>query len=107
MARSLKILDGAKADYQRLKSYIVSDFGKPVWSSVNKDFEKAARAVCKDPETGARIEELATFGLPNFRKYLVGQTWMIYEFSDADVVIHLFIGTRQDFEAHLLGRLLG
>lgn len=63
MARSLKVLDGARADYQPLKSYIVSDLGKAAWSS--------------------------------------------YEFSDDDVVIHLFIGTRQDFEAHLLSRLLG
>jgi len=32
---------------------------------------------------------------------------MIYEFTPIEVVVHIFINTRQDFEAHLLRRLLG
>jgi len=68
MPRTLKILGGAKADYRRSKSYIVTDFGKNVWSGINKDFEKAARQICQDPEIGDHIEELATFGASKVRK---------------------------------------
>ncbi len=107
MPRALKILDGAKSDYQRIKSYIVSGFGTNTWSATNKEFQRAAHRICEDPTIGDFIEELDTFGLPTFRKFLVGQSWMIYEFTDAEVVVHIFIGTRQDFERHLVRRLLG
>ena len=58
-----------------------------------------------NPMLGTHLEELGAFGYGNYRKTLVRQTRVVYEFDNEQLIIHLFIHTKRDFRAHLEKRL--
>lgn len=106
MSRKVTILDVAKPDFRRIRAYVKAQFGEMVWSEVNLEFKATMKHMGLNPEAGKQVEELADLGLKNFRFRLVRQTKVVYEFDGAEVVVHMFIHTKQDFRTHLMQRLL-
>lgn len=106
MSRKVIILDAAKPDFRRVRNYVKVQFGELVWSEVNLEFKAMMKAIGLNPQAGRQIEELADLGQKNFRFRLVRQTKIVYEYDDDEVLVHLFIHTKQDFRTHLMKRLL-
>lgn len=107
MSHKVIILDVAKPDFRLVRTYVKTHFGEVVWSEVNLEFKAMMKAIGLNPQAGRQIDELAELGLKNFRFRLVRQTKIVYEYDDDEVLIHLFIHTKQDFRTHLMKRLLG
>ncbi len=106
MTRSAVILDGAKADFRDIKKYIKRQFGDSIWAEVNQEFKDTIKHIATNPLFGTPIEELGFLGYENFRKTLVRQTRVVYEFDSQRLIVHLFIHTKRDFRTHLEARLL-
>lgn len=106
MSRKVIILDAAKPDFRRVRNYVKVQFGELVWSEVNLEFKAMMKAIGLNPQADRQIEELADLGQKNFRFRLVRQTKIVYEYDDDEVLVHLFIHTKQDFRTHLMKRLL-
>jgi plasmid stabilization system protein ParE len=106
MTRNVVILDGAKADFREIKKNVRKQFGDLVWADVNQEFQSAVKRIGANPLLGTHIDELGAFGYDHYRKALVRQTRIIYEFDDQTVIVHLFIHTKRDFRTHLEKRLL-
>ena len=107
MARKAVVLDGAKADYKAIKGYVKGKFGEEVWMAANKEFKSATKHVAAHPESGVQLEELSQFGFSCFRKTLVRQTWIVYEYDNDFLIFYMFIHMKRDFRAHLMHRMLG
>lgn len=105
MTRNAIILHGAKADFREIKKYVKKQFGDLIWSEVNQEFKDTIQRLCANPLFGTHIDELDPFGYENYRKALVRQTRVIYEFDSQQVIIHMFIHTKRDFKTHLEKRL--
>ena len=106
MTRHAVILDGAKVDFRDIKKHVRQQFGDLVWADVNQEFKDSIKRITSNPLLGTRIEELGALGYDNFRKTLVRQTRVVYEFDSQQLIVHLFIHTRRDFKTHLEKRLL-
>ncbi|MFT4243450.1 MAG: type II toxin-antitoxin system RelE/ParE family toxin [Acidovorax sp.] len=106
MARSIVILGSAKEEFKAIKSRVKSEFGDNIWNTVNAEYKKAFDRIQNRPELGRHIDELRDLGVANVRYRLVRQTRVVYEFDDAQAIVHMFIHTRRDFRTHLLQRLL-
>ena len=105
MTRHAVILDDAKADFREIKMYAKKQFGDLVWAEVNQEFKTAVSRISVNPMLGTSVEELAGLGYENFRKTLVRQTRMVYEFNSKQLIIHLFIHTKRDFKTQLEQRI--
>jgi plasmid stabilization system protein ParE len=105
MSRRVVILNVAKSDFMEIKSYVKAHFGEIVWAGVNQELKSTIQNIGSNPESGKAIEELRELGPENFRIRLAGQTRIIYEYDEKEVLIHMFIHTRRDFRTHLLKRL--
>jgi plasmid stabilization system protein ParE len=106
MRRKVIILDAAKPDFQEIKTYVLSQFGREIWNQVFEEFKNTINDIGLYPEAGAEIDELKELFQEPFRIRLVRQTRIVYEYDDKEVLIHMFIHTMRDFRAHLLKRLL-
>ena len=106
MTRQAVVLDGAKADFSEIKQYVKKQFGDLVWAEVNQEFKNTVGHITANPHLGTRIDELGTLGYDNYRKTLVRQTRIIYEFDSQKLIVHMFIHAKRDFKAHLEKRLL-
>jgi len=105
VSRRIVILDGAKEELQDIKKYVKRDFGDSVWNTVSAEYKGAFQRIQENPGIGSCIDELKELGIPNVRYVLVRKTRVVYEFDDSLIIIHMFIGTRRDFRAHLLKRM--
>jgi toxin ParE1/3/4 len=105
--RKALILDAAKSDYKAIKQHVKREFGDACWETSHKAFLDALDHIKQSPEMGLDLDELKFLGITAFRSKLVNQTRIIYEFDDANIIIHMFIHTRRDFTSHLLNRVLG
>lgn len=106
MTHRVIVLDSAKDDFKDIQRYVKQNFGEAVWRTVHGEYQAAFRRIQQAPQAGNPIEWLADLGMTHVRYLLVRQTRLVYEFDDSLVIVHMFIGTRQDFRAHLLKRLL-
>ena len=106
MTRHAIILHGAKADFRDIKSYVKKQFGDLVWAQVNQEFKDAIQHITANPLLGSRIDELGALVYDNYRKTLVRQTQVVYEFDSQQLIVHMFIHTKRDFRTHLEKRLL-
>ncbi len=106
MTRNVVILDGAKADFREIKKNVRKQFGDLVWAEVNQEFKNTVNLIGSNPLLGTHIDELGSFGYDNYRKTLVRQTRVVYEFDHQNVIIHLFIHTNRNFKTYLEKRLL-
>ena len=106
MTRNAVILDGAKADFLEIKKYFKKQFGDLVWGEVNQEFKDTIKHITTNPMLGTHVEELAGLGYDNFRKTLVRQTRVVYEFDSQQLVVHMIVHTKKDFKTHLANRLL-
>lgn len=106
MTRHAVVLDGAKSDFRDIKKHVRQQFGDLVWAEVNQEFKDTIRHITVNPQLGTRIEELGELGYDNFRKTLVRQTRVVYEFDSQRVIVHMFVHTKRDFKTHLEKRLL-
>lgn len=106
MTRHAVILDGAKVDFSEVRKYVRRQFGDLVWAEVNQEFKDTIGQIAVNPMLGTHIEELAGLGFDNFRKTLVRQTRVVYEFDTQRLIVHMFVHTKKDFKTHLADRLL-
>ena len=106
MTRNAVILDGAKADFREINKYVKRQFGDLVWVEVNQEFKDTIKHITTNPMLGTHVEELAELGYDNFRKTLVRQTRVVYEFDSQKLIVHMFVHTKRDFKTHLEKRLL-
>jgi toxin ParE1/3/4 len=106
MTRSVVILDGAKADFREIKKNVRKQFGESVWAEVTQEFKNTVNRIGYNPLLGTHIDELGSFGYDHYRKTLVRQTRVVYEFDHQNVIVHLFIHTKRDFRTHIEKRLL-
>ena len=106
MTRRAVVLDVAKADFREIKKRVRQRFGDLVWADVNQEFKDTIRHITANPLLGTRVEELGELGYDNFRKTLVRQTRVIYEFDTQLLIVHMFVHTKRDFKTHLEKRLL-
>ncbi|MBT2766894.1 type II toxin-antitoxin system RelE/ParE family toxin [Stenotrophomonas sp. ISL-67] len=107
MLRNVLLLDSAKSEFKAIRQYVRKEFGNASWDKARRAFLDAIDLIERSPEMGSDVDELRGLGIAAFRSKLVGQTRIIYEFDDANVIIHMFIHTRRDFRTHLLSRVLG
>lgn len=105
MRHKVVILDVAKPDFRQVRTYVKAQFGETVWEDVNLEFKAAIKNIGLNPEAGKQIDELVELGQTNFRFRLVRQTKIVYESDDKEVLVHMFIQTKQDFRTHLMKRL--
>ena len=106
MTLTAVILDGAKSDFREIKKYVKKHFGDSVWTEVNNEFKNTIQHITINPMLGTQVEELAGLGYDNFRKILVRQTRVVYEFDSQQTIVHMFVHTKRDFKTHLANRLL-
>ena len=106
MNRTAVILDGAKADFREIKRLVKKQFGDLVWAQVNQEFKEAVEQITRNPMLGTTIDELAGLGFDQFRKTLVRQTRVVYEFDSQQLIVHMFVHTKREFRTHLAKRLL-
>jgi plasmid stabilization system protein ParE len=106
MIRDVVILNAAKADFREIKKHVKKQFGDFVWAEVNNEFKNTIHLISNNPKLGSVIEELGVFGYENYREILVRQTRVVYEFSQEQLIVHMFINTKRDFKNHLEMRLL-
>jgi plasmid stabilization system protein ParE len=106
MTRHEVILDGAKSDFSTIKKYVKKQFGDLVWAEVNQEFKETIKHITVNPLLGTHVEELAGLGYDHFRKTLVRQTRVVYEFDSQRVIVHMFIHTKRAFKTHLENRFL-
>ena len=106
MTRTAVILEGAKADFREIRKNVKKQFGDLVWAEVNQEFKNTIKHITTHLQFGAPIEELGLVGYGNYRKTIVRQTRVIYEFDSQLVIIHMFIHTKRDFKTQLEKRLL-
>ncbi|MCL2298496.1 MAG: type II toxin-antitoxin system RelE/ParE family toxin [Proteobacteria bacterium] len=107
MSRKVIILNSAQSDFGEIRAYVKAQFGEDVWKEVYQEFKSTIGNIGWSPESGKTIEELSELGQDNFRIRLVRQTRIVYEYNEKEVLIYMFIHTRQDFRTHLLKHLLG
>lgn len=105
MSRGIVILDSAKEEFKDIKKYVKREFGDSVWNTVNAEYKDAFKLIKENPQIGSHIDELKELGITNVKYALVRQTRIVYEFDENLIIVHMFIGTRRDFRAHLLKRL--
>ena len=106
MTRTAVILDGAKTDFREIKKHVKKQFGDIVWAEVNQEFKATVKHLTNNPMLGTTIDELAGLGFDHFRKTLVRQTRIVYEFDSQRLIVHMFVHTKKDFRTHLVNRLL-
>lgn len=106
MSHRIIILDVAKPDFRQIRAYVKAQFGEEVWGEVNLEFKAVIKNIGLNPQAGRGIDELADLGEDRFRFRLVRQTKIVYEYDESNVLIHMFIHSRQDFRAYLMRRLL-
>jgi plasmid stabilization system protein ParE len=105
VSRRIVILDGAKEEFRDVRKYVNRKFGDSVWNTVNAEYKDAFKLIKENPQIGSCVDELKEIGITNVKYALVRQTRVVYEFDDNLIIVHIFIGTRRDFRAHLLKRL--
>jgi toxin ParE1/3/4 len=106
VTRQVVILDGAKADFRNIKKHVRQQFGDLVWAEVNQEFKDTSKRIAANPLQGTRIDELGALGYDNFRKTLIRQTRLVYEFDAQLLIVHMFLHTKRNFKTHLETRLL-
>jgi plasmid stabilization system protein ParE len=106
VSRTAVILDGAKADFREIKKRVKRQFGDLVWAEVNQEFKSTVELITSNSMLGTTIDELAGLGFDHFRKTLVRQTRVVYEFDSQQLIIHMFVHTKKEFRTHLADRLL-
>ena len=74
MRRKVIILDAAKPDFQEIKTYVLSQFGREIWNQVFEEFKNTINDIGLYPEAGAEIDELKELFQEPFRIRLVRQT---------------------------------
>lgn len=105
MSHNVVVLDVAQPDFRQVKSYVKKNFGDIVWQQTNQQIKDKLTTIGLNPQAGRLIDELVSLGIDNFKFRLVGQTKIVYEILDTEVLVHMFIHSKQDFKTHLMKRL--
>jgi plasmid stabilization system protein ParE len=104
--RKVLVLQSAKSDYQKIKSYVTQKFGTEAWLEINDEWQKKINKLAAAPELGSNISELDGTGFTGFKKYQYKNAYAVYQTSDALLTIYMFIPNMRDFRRHLMDRLL-
>ncbi len=104
--RKVVILQSAKSDYRRIKSYVTQKFGAEAWLAINNEWQTKINRLAAAPELGSNISELDGTGFTGFKKYQHKNADVVYQTSDSLLTIYMFIPSMRDFRRHLMDRLL-
>ena len=106
MTHAVKVLNYAKMDYREIRKWVKMKSREHVWTEVDADFKCILTQISEIPFAGLIVEEVAEFGLTDYRQRLVGQTRAIYQVKEHDVYVHMFVDTSRDFSTMLNQRLI-
>lgn len=104
--RSILILQSAKSDYRRIKSYVTQKFGNEAWLDINHEWKVKLNKLAVNPELGSNISELDGTGLIGFKRYQYKNAYVVYLTTDELLTVYMFIPSMRDFRRHLMDRLL-
>ena len=104
--RKVVILQSAKSDYRRIKTYVTQKFGAETWLEINQEWKVKLNKLAVNPELGNNISELDGTGLTGFKRYQHKNAYVVYQTSDALLTVYMFIPSMRDFRRHLMDRLL-
>ena len=104
--RKVVILQSAKSDYRRIKTYVTQKFGAETWLEINHEWKVKLHKLATNPELGNNIFELDGTGLTGFKRYQYKNAYVVYQTSDALLTVYMFIPSMRDFRRHLMDRLL-
>ena len=104
--RKVVVLQSAKSDYRRIKSYVTQKFGAEAWLTINSEWQTKIKKLAAAPELGSNISELEGTGFTGFKKYQYKNVYVIYQTSGSLLTIYMFIPSMRDFRRHLMDRLL-
>ena len=104
--RKVVVLQSAKSDYRKIKSYVTQKFGTEAWLVINDEWQTKINKLAAAPELGSNISELDGTGFTELRKYQYKNAYAFYHTSEALLTIYMFIPSMCDFRRHLMDRLL-
>jgi len=104
--RKVVVLQSAKSDYRRIKSYVTQKFGAEAWLAINSEWQTKINKLAAAPELGSNISELEGTGFSGFKKYQYKNAYVVYQTSESLLTIYMFIPSMRDFRRHLMDRLL-
>ena len=104
--RKVVVLQSAKSDYRKIKSYVTQKFGTEAWLVINNEWQTKINKLAAAPELGSNISELDGTGFTGFKKYQYKNAYVVYHTSEALLTIYMFIPSMRDFRRHLMDRLL-
>jgi plasmid stabilization system protein ParE len=104
--RKVVILQSAKSDYQRIKSYVTQKFGIQTWLEINNEWKAKINKLAVNPALGSNIAELEGTGFTGFKKYHLKNAYVVYQATEALLAVYMFIPSKRDFRQHLMDRLL-
>lgn len=104
--RKVVVLQSAKSDFRRIKNYVTQKFGTETWHEINNEWQSKINKLAVAPEIGSNIAELDGTGFTGFKKYQFKNAYVVYQTSDALLIVYMFIPSMRDFRRHLMDRLL-
>jgi toxin ParE1/3/4 len=104
--RKVVVLESAKSDYRRIKSYVTQRFGAEAWLVINNEWQTKINKLAATAELGSNISEIDGTGFTGFKKYQYKNAYVVYQTSDSLLTIYMFIPSMRDFRRHLMDRLL-
>ena len=104
--RKVVVLQSAKSDYRKIKSYVTQKFGTEAWLVINNEWQTKINKLAAAPELGSNISELDGTGFTGFKKYQYKNAYVVYHTSEALLTVYMFIPSMRDFRRHLMDRVL-
>lgn len=105
-SRKVVVLQSAKSDYRRIKSYVTQRFGAEAWLVINNEWQTKINKLAATPELGRKISEIDGTGFTGFKKYQHKNAYVFYQTSEELLIVYMFISSMRDFRRHLMERLL-
>lgn len=101
----LKILKSANQDFLELRAHAQHYRSKEGYERFRQSFKHLFADIALYPFSGVVPQEASGLGLP-VRMRITEQIRVVYEVRGDSVYIRLFIHTSQDFQSHLLDKIL-
>lgn len=101
----LKILKSANQDFLELRAHARQYRSQEGYERFKQSFKDLFADIALFPLSGVVPQEASGLGLP-VRMRITEQIRVIYEVRGDTIYIRLFIHTAQDFQSHLLDKIL-
>jgi len=102
----IKWTDAARDDVLQIRHYLQTHVSAAYAVKVTEEIRREVSRLKQCPDLGHVVDELAAFGLTQYRQILAGQNRIIYEQCAPVLYIHLVCHTSLDLPALLARRPL-